>query len=487
MKYFVSAVVALISLSIAAHTQTPAQRTAVGRPLKVLFLGHDQERPHPTPALYHLLASPLARRGIQLTHVSTPAEALRPEKLAHYDGLLIFGNHKTITAEQEKALFGFVEAGKGLIALHSASEMFANSPRYGLLLGANGPSHAEGEEFTVQFAQPSHPVLQGLQPFSTWDQPYVHAKHHTAGRTVLMERAHAGGREPWTWVRTQGKGRVFYSAYGHDQRTWGKPDFHKLIENGVAWAVNDAARTAWRQLKMPQIVMEEGHKLPNYENRDPGPKYQLPLSATESMKFIQTPAEFSLELFASEPDIVKPISFSFDERGRLWLLETIDYPNDVRKGQPGNDRIRILEDTNNDGRADKFTVFAEGLNIPTSLTFANGGVIVSQAPDMLFFKDTNGDDKADVREVLSTGWGTLDTHAQPSNLQYGPDNYIWGVVGYSGFEGTINGKAFKFGQGVYRFRPDGSDFEYVTSSTNNTWGLGFTETFDVLGSTANND
>jgi uncharacterized protein len=487
MKYVVTAVVALVVVSAAAQTRPPGPPSSSGRPLRVLFLGHDQERPHPTPALYTLLASPLARRGIQLTHVNTPAEALSAQKLAHYDGLLIYGNHKSIAPEQEKALVEFVEAGKGLIALHSASEMFAESARYGPLLGASVPSHAEGEEFTVQFAQPSHPVLQGLQPFSTWDQPYVHGKHLTAGRTVLMERAHAGGREPWTWVRTQGKGRVFYTAYGHDARTWGNPNFHKLIENAVVWAVDDRARTSWQQLKMPQIVMEEGHKLPNYENRDPGPIFQLPFTAQESMRFIQTPAEFSLDLFASEPDIVKPISFSFDERGRMWLLETIDYPNDVRKGQPGNDRIRILEDTNNDGRADKFTVFADGLNIPTSLVFANGGVIVSQAPDMLFFKDTNGDDKADVKEVLSTGWGTFDTHAQPSNLQYGPDNYIWGVVGYSGFEGTINGKPFKFGQGVYRFKPDGSDFEYVTSSTNNTWGLGFTETFDVLGSTANND
>ena len=92
------------------------------------------------------------------------------------------------------------------------------------------------------------------------------------------------------------------------------------------------------------------------------------------MKFIQVPAGFSLELFASEPDIVKPISFTFDERGRLWVVEAIDYPNDVRNGEPGDDRIKIVEDTDGDGKADKFTVFAEHLNIPTSLTFANGGV-----------------------------------------------------------------------------------------------------------------
>ena len=114
--------------------------------------------------------------------------------------------------------------------------------------------------------------------------------------------------------------------------------------------------------------------MPNYEHRDPAPKYQLPFTPDDSMKFIQVPAEFKLELFASEPNIIKPIAFNFDERGRLWIIEAINYPNVVLNGAPGDDRIKILEDTNGDGRADKFTVFAEHLNLPTSLVFANGGV-----------------------------------------------------------------------------------------------------------------
>ena len=165
------------------------------------------------------------------------------------------------------------------------------------------------------------------------------------------------------------------------------------------------------------------------------------------MKFIQVPAEFKLELFAKEPDIIEPIAFNFDERGRLWIIEAINYPNVVLNGNPGDDRIKIVEDTNGDGRADKFTVFADHLNLPTSLVFANGGVIVAAAPHMLFLKDTNGDDKADVRQILSTGWGIRDTHAGPSSLMYGPDNYIWGTVGYSGFNGEMNGKQMQFGQG----------------------------------------
>jgi putative membrane-bound dehydrogenase-like protein len=468
-----------------AQTGAQSAASAAGRPLKVLFLGQDQAT-HPAAGIYQAIGAPLARNGIQLTPVLSPA-ALSADRLPFYDAILIYGNHTTLAPDQEKALMDFVESGKGVVALHSASEMFAGSQRYTMLIGAQTERQGTGSEFTAEIVQSSHPAMQGVQPFATWDETVVLTKQNPTGRTVLMERVDGTGRTPWTWVRNQGKGRVFYTAYGHDQRTWNNPAFQTLVERAVVWSVPESARQAFRQLKMPPVNYADGMNVPNYENRDPAPKYQLPFAVDEAMKFVQIPAEFSLSLFATEPDIVKPITFAFDERGRMWIAETVDYPNEPTAGKPGDDRIRILEDTNGDGKADKFTVFADQLNIPTSLVFANGGVIVAQPPHILFLKDTNGDDKADERKILSTGWGQQDTHAVLSNLQYGMDNYIWGVVGYSGFKGEINGKQFAFAQAAFRFKPDGSDFEVMTGSTNNTWGLGFSETFDVFGSTANND
>ena len=175
-------------------------------------------------------------------------------------------------------------------------------------------------------------------------------------------------------MRTQGKGRVFYTAFGHDERTWRNPGFQQLVEQATVWAVSDTSRQAWQRLKMPDVTYLDGFNVPNYEKRDPAPKYQMPFSPADSMKFIQVPAEFDLQLFAREPDIIKPITFSFDARGRLWVIEAIDYPNLVLNGEPGADRIKILEDTNGDGRADKFTVFADRLNLATSLVFVKGGV-----------------------------------------------------------------------------------------------------------------
>ncbi|MGK0237206.1 MAG: putative membrane-bound dehydrogenase-like protein [Candidatus Pelagisphaera sp.] len=214
-------------------------------------------------------------------------------------------------------------------------------------------------------------------------------------------------------------------------------------------------------------------------------RMQAPLSPRDSAKHVVVQPGFSSQLWAAEPDIAKPIALAWDERGRLWIAETIDYPNSLQAEGKGNDQIKICEDTNGDGMADAFTVFADKLSVPTSLCFGNGGLIVIEGGRTLFLKDTNGDDIADERRVLFDGWGTRDTHAVASNLRYGPDNWIWGTVGYSGFEGEVGGKHHRFGQGVYRFRPDGSELEFIKSSNNNTWGLGITEDGLIVGSTAN--
>ena len=96
-----------------------------------------------------------------------------------------------------------------------------------------------------------------------------------------------------------------------------------------------------------------------------------------------------------------------------------------------------------------------------------------------------GDDRADRKEVLFTGWGTFDTHAGPNNLRYGLDNHVWGAVGYSAFNGEVGGDSMRFGQALFRFDPDGSFLEHMATFNNNTWGLTFSEEGYVFGSTAN--
>lgn len=452
------------------------------RRAEILFLGHPSEH-HDSGRYAPWLATAIFTSGINLTYTETTAD-LNSENLNKYDGLVIYANHEYLSPDQEAAMKAFVEGGKGLIPLHSATGCFKNSDWYITTIGGQFASHGEAE-FTGKILKADHPIMQGINEFTTGDETYVHQRIND-DMEVLMVREENGKSEPYTWVRNVGKGRVFYTAYGHDERTWQNLDFLNLVKNGILWAVGEEVRRSVAALNIPQVSIYD-EPISDFTKRYEVPRIQPALSPSESQKLIQKPVDFEISLFASEPDIQNPIAMAWDERGRLWIVESVDYPNTFKEtdGQ-ANDRIKICEDTNGDGKADKFTVFADGLNIPTSMVFANGGVVVSMAPDFLFLKDTDGDDVADIQEVIMTGWGKNDTHAGPSNLQYGFDNKIWGVTGYSGFNGTVDGQRMTFPQGLYHLKPDGRDFEYLASTSNNTWGLGFTEDNNVFISTANN-
>ena len=469
------------SLMIGYSTKSAVEHQ-IPRRAEVLFLGNTSTH-HNSSKYAPWLGISLFKAGINLTY-TVDTNDLNAENLSRYDGLIIYANYNTMSPAKEKALRDFVEGGKGLIPLHSASACFTNSAWYAQTVGAQFKSHKTGD-FIAKNVNTTHPVMKGISEFETWDETYVHSNINP-DMTILQERVDGATREPYTWVRNQGKGRVFYTAYGHNDSTWRKPNFLKLVENGVLWAVGDQVNEQIEQLNIPKATYEEA-VIPNYEKRNPAPKFQHAFTPEQSMKLMQVPVDFELKLFAAEPDITNPVAMAWDEKGRLWVIETVDYPNTISKDDGiGDDRIKICEDTDGDGKADKFTVFADNLNIPTSMVFVNGGIIISQAPHFVFLKDTNGDDKADIRQNIISGWGKKDTHAGPSNLKYGFDNKIWGVLGYSGFDGIIGNKTMKFNQGVYRFTPDGKNLEYLASTSNNTWGLGFSEENNVFISTANN-
>jgi putative membrane-bound dehydrogenase-like protein len=475
---------ALLAIDSPAFAQAPT--------IKILFLGDNgHHKPHER---YRQIEPMLAAHGISVEYAET-ARTLSPETLARFDGLLVYANLEKITREQEQALLDYVAGGKGFIPIHCASYCFLNSPKYIELVGAQFKSHGTGT-FRTTIAEPNHPIMRGLGDFESWDETYVHHRHNDRDRIVLSYRVDKNGKEPWTWVRTHGKGRVFYTAWGHDERTWGQPSFQVLLERGIRWAVGADPTTVQVVAQAPAMTPKRADVKPLEYKQAKIPFYpgagskarkqmQLPLDPAESQKHFVTPVQLEVKLFAAEPQIKRPICMNWDERGRLWIAETVDYPNSRQPAGQGNDRIVICADTDGDGVADKFTVFADKLSIPTGFTFYKHGIIVVQAPHTLFLQDTDGDDHADKRTILFTGWGTGDTHAGPSNLRYGFDNWIYGIVGYSGFKGTVGGEKHSFQQGFFRFLPDGSKLEFLRSTNNNSWGLGFSEEGLLFGSTAN--
>ena len=288
-------------------------------------------------------------------------------------------------------------------------------------------------------------------------------------------------------LKTLPRAKVVTADFSNSTGNPAPDSFLNPLKEKLLAAAGPQRRSEWEQfLKNREPEKRSANpNVANYERRAQPLTFQHPLSVKGSMERTQVAPDLRLELFAAEPDIAKPIAIAWDERGRCWVAETSDYPHGVKPGGEGNDRIKICEDTNGDGKADKFTVFAEHLNIPTSLTFANGGIIVAQPPRFLFLKDTNGDDKADVRQDIMTGWGIGDTHAQASNLHYGIDNWFYGCVGYSAFDGTVAGERKRFTQGTYRFKPDGSALEFLHQFTNNSWGQSANAAGDQFGGTAN--
>jgi putative membrane-bound dehydrogenase-like protein len=216
-------------------------------------------------------------------------------------------------------------------------------------------------------------------------------------------------------------------------------------------------------------------------------------SPEEAVKRMKVPDGFQVKLAACEPEIRQPVSISFDDRGRMWVIQYIQYPNPAGlkavkvdrylrtvydkmpepppKGPRGADIITILEDKTGDGRYDKVRDFVTGLNLASGMCIGHGGVYVVQPPYLLFYPDRNGDDIPDGDpEVLLTGFGMEDAHAFANSLQWGPDGWLYGAQGSTV---TANIRGITFQQGIWRYHPLTRQFELFSEGGGNTWGLDF--------------
>ena len=444
--------------------------------LKVLFIG---DRGHHQPAIRLAeVYGPMLRAGFAIDY-EDDLSILNATRLASYDCVWMYANqsqHRTVPVKFEEDLRSYIEKGGGFFALHCTSGCFMESAAWKQLVGARFVSHGD-EVFTQEVVAPEHPLVRGWEPFTCWDETYVQ-EHEEQERTILTMR----GEEPWSWVRHQGKGRVYYSASGHDARSWTQPAFLDLLIRALDWCAGDTAAAKRQAFQAPVFSYREEPWVPNYEGRAKPLPLQLPSTPEQAVASLIVPAGFRAELFAAEPMVVNPVAMCWDDRGRLFVAESPDYPNTLVDGAQSRDRISILEDTDGDGRADKKTLFSDQVNLPTGMLAVADGLLVLQAPDLLFLADIVDDAKADIHRVVFSGFGRWDTHAGPSNLRWGPDNRLWGSVGYSTFtlaDGT------SFGSGLWSWKPGIREPRFEGQFSNNTWGLGFRSDGETFGSTAN--
>jgi putative membrane-bound dehydrogenase-like protein len=210
-----------------------------------------------------------------------------------------------------------------------------------------------------------------------------------------------------------------------------------------------------------------------------------------------------VRLVAAEPLIRQPVAIEFDDRGRLWVIQYMQYPNPAElkrvavdrysrtvydrfpdpppRGPKGTDRITILEDTDHDGRADRAHDFISGLNLASGLAFGYGGVFVIQVPYLLFYSDRDRDDRPDGDpEVLLSGFGMEDAHSVANSLTWGPDGWLYGLQG-STVTARVRGTEFQ--QGVWRYHPPSRRFELFCEGGGNMWGLDFDRHGELFAST----
>jgi putative membrane-bound dehydrogenase-like protein len=200
----------------------------------------------------------------------------------------------------------------------------------------------------------------------------------------------------------------------------------------------------------------------------------VPISPTEALQRMTLPEGFKATLFAGEPNVMQPIAFDFDDRGRLWVVECFSYPDFKEQG---HDRILIFTDKNGDGQFDERKVFLDNGHRLSGITLGFGGVWVTSAPNLLFFPDADGDDVPDAKPtIVLDGWTLKAGHNMVNGLAWGPDGWLYGRHGITthsvvGKPGAPDIERIKLSCSIWRYHPVKKIFEVVVNGTTNPWGL----------------
>jgi putative membrane-bound dehydrogenase-like protein len=449
----------------------------------------------------------LSERGLKVEGALEFPSAAQLDKT---DVLVIYAQDGMKVVGEQRANFErFLKRGGGIVVVHDgvvsgdehdwAKKVQGGAWRWD---GDKKTKWFEGE-VGVYFVDTAHPITRGLSNFDWKDEIYYDLDMSPDAR-VLATSFHSVfviAPQLWTYEQTWEGGttpyRAFVSLPGHEFDSFNTSHYRAILLRGIAWA---GKRSNIDEFCKPDEVSEVALRYPVG-----GPTRPEQAAA----KLVVHP-EFTLNLIAAEPLIEKVISLDWAPDGKLWVAETPEYPggrtinrNDAvifpnrtrtlgansprEEPRAPKDRISWLDDPDATGRLQKKHVFYEGLERVTSFVFYKDGVIVEQAPDILWLRDTDGDGKADKVEKLYTGFGTSDTHAVINNMRWGRDGWLYSAVGYSAGDPKSGDGSKSFGRitaGIIRFKPDGSMLEQVASGSCNTWGFDFAPDGEMFYTTA---
>jgi putative membrane-bound dehydrogenase-like protein len=481
------------------------------RPRAVFLIGEDEYKTEVT--LPAFAAKELEPMGVRCTFAiadpKSPHDFPGTEALNDADLLVLSVRRRAPTTEQMAIIRKYIESGKPLVCIRTACHAFDTRGKAptghaewksfdpDVLGGHYTGHHANGvdPEITRAPSDKTHMIVRDIEtPFVSKGSLYKTSPLAAGTQALLMGTIPGQPSEPVAWVKGTGQSRVFYTSLGAPG-DFENSSFRQLLKNAVFWALNRPSSQAAGSTKPSARTSATS------ETRVPFERGQGPLPPGAALASFKVPDDLRLELALAEPIVRQPVSISFDERGRLWVVQYLQYPNPaglkmvshdgvwravydkVPPAPPrhfrGKDKITIHEDSDGDGVFDRHKTFVEGLNIATSVAKGRGGVWVLNPPYLLFYPDHDNDDVPDGDpEVHLQGFGLEDTHSVVNSLRWGPDGWLYAaqgstVTGHVTRPGLDAGKEpmHSMGQLIWRYHPETRRYEVFAEGGGNAFGV----------------
>ncbi len=479
--------------------QPPFRFQPDDRPRAVFLIGEDEYQTEKT--LPEFARKELEPLGIRCTFAiadpKKPHDFPGVEALDDADLLILSVRRRAPAAKEMAIILRYIDAGKPVVGIRTACHAFDTR-------GHAPPGHAEwttfdpdvlGGHYTGHHGNELKPVIQRLDtkkplpivegvetPFTAQGSLYKTSPLASSATPLLMGTIPGHSPEPVAWINHKGNARIFYTSLGHPG-DFAIPGFRVLLRNAVLWALD-------RQPEKKAVATAPAIKTG-----------QTPLPPGQALASFHVPEDLELQLVLAEPVVRQPVSMSFDERGRLWVVQYLQYPHPagVRmvshdgvwravydKVPPppphhfrGKDKITIHEDTDGDGVYDRHKTFVDGLNIATAVAHGRGGVWVLNPPYLLFYPDRDRDDVPDGDPVVHLrGFGLEDTHSVVNSLRWGPDGWLYAaqgstVTGHVTRPGLDDGKEpmHSMGQLIWRYHPETRRYEVFAEGGGNAFGV----------------
>jgi putative membrane-bound dehydrogenase-like protein len=449
--------------------------------------------------------------------------------------------------------------GCGFVCIHYAVEMVPGPPgdaMVDLLGGHFEVNWSVNPHWVGEFTSlPDHPITRGVKPFATNDEWYFHLRFKDSdkvtpilsavappetmrrpdgphsGNPAVRQSVAAGEKQTvaWAYERPAG-GRSFGITGGHFHWNWGHDDMRRLVTNAIRWTageeISEQGSSLGQPVNMDDLLENQDYPKPrdfdldqtkaefnlqsmnsaNPQDSDPqnsDPQNSDPRDAGQATAGLEVAEGLQVTLAASEPNLKSLSNLDIDDRGRVWVMEVMNYGPNYHGIRPEGDRIVICEDTTGDGVMDSFKTYYQGTEIDSAMGICVLGneVIVTASPNVYRFTDTDGDDKPDKQELLFSEVGVHKHDHSGHSFSFGPDGKLYWNFGNAGQQvktaagETVvdihgrpvvdNGKPFHGGM-PFRCDLDGSNFEVLAHNFRNNWEVAV-DSFGTLWQSDNDD